>query len=105
MNAAITRTLTMHAVIVRLTRLSCLHPTQTLLELPPFAAASISRRQHLFYKASTQFSLGGIGSGSPPHFHMAAVNTLVYGRKWWWLTPPTDAVRVRSGTQRIKEER
>ena len=42
--------------------------------------------------ASTQFSLGPVGSGSPPHYHMAAVNTLVYGRKKWTLLPPADAI-------------
>lgn len=49
-------------------------------------------KQHLYYPASTQFSLGPAGSGSPPHYHMAAVNVLVYGRKRWTLLPPNDAV-------------
>jgi hypothetical protein len=41
---------------------------------------------------SVQFTLGGAGSGAPPHYHKAAVNTLVYGRKRWWLSPPRDAL-------------
>jgi ribosomal protein L16 Arg81 hydroxylase len=33
-----------------------------------------------------------ISAGSPMHYHMAALNTLVYGRKHWTLLPPRDAV-------------
>jgi hypothetical protein len=35
-----------------------------------------------------QFFLGPAGSGAPFHYHCSAVNTLVYGRKRWWLYPP-----------------
>jgi len=58
---------------------------------PPVLTESLERR-HLYYRASTQFSLGPPGSGSPLHYHMAAVNTLVFGRKRWTLLPPRDAV-------------
>lgn len=59
--------------------------------LPHFAVESL-RSKGLFYRASTQFSLGPAGSGSPPHYHMAALNTLVYGKKRWTLVPPRSAV-------------
>jgi len=59
--------------------------------LPGVIAESL-RSHHLFYRASMQFALGPAGSGSPPHYHMAAVNTLAYGAKRWTLLPPRDAV-------------
>lgn len=59
---------------------------------PPLVATQSLERRHLYYRASTQLSVGPAGSGSPPHYHMAAVNTLVYGLKRWWLMPPRDAV-------------
>ena len=34
------------------------------------------------------FYLGRAGSGAQMHAHSAALNTLVYGRKKWWLMPP-----------------
>lgn len=42
-----------------------------------------------------QVAVGGAGSGAPLHYHKAAVNTLVYGRKRWWLSPPRDAAYSR----------
>lgn len=41
---------------------------------------------------SVQLAVGGAGSGAPAHYHKAAANTLVYGRKKWWLAPPRDAL-------------
>eukprot|EP00039_Didymoeca_costata_P004882 m.76810 g.76810 ORF g.76810 m.76810 type:complete len:699 (-) comp12582_c0_seq3:68-2164(-) len=38
-----------------------------------------------------QFILGPRGSGAYPHFHNAAVNALVHGKKKWWLYPPSEA--------------
>jgi len=38
-----------------------------------------------------QFMLGPRGSGAPPHFHNSAWNGLVYGRKRWYLFPPSEA--------------
>ena len=35
------------------------------------------------------------GSGAPAHYHKAAVNTVVYGRKRWWLFPPAHAFFTR----------
>jgi hypothetical protein len=37
-------------------------------------------------------AIGPINSGSPFHFHCDAVNALVYGRKRWWLYPPSVAL-------------
>ena len=36
----------------------------------------------------TQFYLGGDLMGSPLHHHDAAANSLVHGRKLWFLAPP-----------------
>eukprot|EP00042_Codosiga_hollandica_P045174 m.455331 g.455331 ORF g.455331 m.455331 type:complete len:270 (+) comp56958_c1_seq38:1341-2150(+) len=41
---------------------------------------------------SKQFYLGSKGSGAPIHYHGNAINTLVYGRKQWFLLPPSLAV-------------
>jgi hypothetical protein len=41
---------------------------------------------------SPQFFLGGPGTGAPSHLHKDAVNSLVYGRKKWFLTPPSRAL-------------
>ena len=38
-----------------------------------------------------RFSLGPAGSGAPPHFHGHAWNALIYGKKRWFLFPPTHA--------------
>jgi hypothetical protein len=35
-----------------------------------------------------QFYVGGPGSGAPFHHHEDAVNSLIHGRKHWYLTPP-----------------
>jgi hypothetical protein len=37
---------------------------------------------------NAQFYLGPTRSGAPFHFHRAAFNMLVYGRKKWILQPP-----------------
>eukprot|EP00326_Haptolina_ericina_P032965 CAMPEP_0181235034 /NCGR_PEP_ID=MMETSP1096-20121128/37336_1 /TAXON_ID=156174 ORGANISM="Chrysochromulina ericina, Strain CCMP281" /NCGR_SAMPLE_ID=MMETSP1096 /ASSEMBLY_ACC=CAM_ASM_000453 /LENGTH=101 /DNA_ID=CAMNT_0023329939 /DNA_START=18 /DNA_END=320 /DNA_ORIENTATION=- len=42
----------------------------------------------LFPGYLTQFYLGPPGSGAPWHYHTTAINTLAYGRKRWFLTPP-----------------
>ena len=42
----------------------------------------------LFPGYLTQFYLGPSGSGAPWHYHTTAINTLAYGRKRWFLTPP-----------------
>lgn len=39
-----------------------------------------------------QFFLGPAGSGAPMHYHRAAYNVLVAGRKEWVLLPPRSAV-------------
>jgi hypothetical protein len=39
-----------------------------------------------------QFYLGGPGSGSPFHFHKDAFNALMYGKKRWFLLPPSQAL-------------
>ncbi len=38
-----------------------------------------------------QFILGGRNSGSPPHFHGHAVNTLMYGVKDWYFWKPSES--------------
>eukprot|EP00043_Microstomoeca_roanoka_P018235 m.194015 g.194015 ORF g.194015 m.194015 type:complete len:169 (-) comp16787_c2_seq5:1448-1954(-) len=40
---------------------------------------------------SKQFYLGPAGSGAPMHVHSGAWNALVYGRKHWYLLPPSEA--------------
>lgn len=38
---------------------------------------------------SFEFFLGGPGSGAPMHFHGDALNSLMFGRKLWYLQPPS----------------
>ena len=40
----------------------------------------------------TQFFIGGILMGSNMHHHFAAVNSLVFGKKLWFLQPPAKQV-------------
>ena len=53
---------------------------------------------------ATQFYLGGARSGAPSHFHQAAYNLLVYGKKRWFLSPPSHAVFSMRPTQAWLEE-
>jgi len=39
---------------------------------------------------STQFTVGGVLMGSPMHHHIHAVNSLMYGRKLWFLKLPAE---------------
>lgn len=39
-----------------------------------------------------QFYIGGAHTGAPMHFHQAAFNVLVHGRKLWFVTVPKHAV-------------
>jgi hypothetical protein len=55
------------------------------------AAASGGPQDALFWPGA-QVYVGGPGSGAPIHYHSDAVNTLLYGRKRWYLLPPDDAV-------------
>jgi len=57
--------------------------------VPPFLARNIDAGW--LSEASVQLAIGGARSGAPLHYHKAALNTLVYGRKAWWLAPPRDA--------------
>ena len=41
--------------------------------------------------AAVQFYLGGVGSGTQPHWHTASWNALLRGRKRWLLWPPSRA--------------
>lgn len=82
-------------------------------ELPPyiFDAQVLSQHPHLwdlirvppqFEQVSTnpilvQFALGPEGTGAPPHFHNAAWNGLIWGRKRWWLFPPKNAFFTAAG--------
>ena len=56
------------------------------------SAARLCCTSHQYRVDQSEASSGPAGSGSPPHYHMAAVNVLVYGRKRWTLLPPNDAV-------------
>ena len=57
---------------------------------------------------TVQFYLGCAGSGAPNHFHSAAGNLLVYGRKAWYLQPPGAAaysiIPAREYLRRYAEE-
>ena len=54
----------------------------------------------------TQLYIGGAHSGAPVHFHQAAYNVLVYGRKRWYLTPPAQAVfSMRPAREWVRDER
>jgi hypothetical protein len=39
-----------------------------------------------------QLAIGPKHSGAPPHYHKAAINTLFYGHKKWYLFPPKDSI-------------
>ena len=55
-----------------------------LVSLPSWAtAAGVRPASH-----GVQFFMGPANSGAPMHFHGAAYNLLVHGRKRWLLTPP-----------------
>lgn len=66
-------------------------PLRSALEphLPAFVTAATGSDwadQH-----SVQLAIGGAGTGAPAHYHKAAVNSLIYGQKRWWLWPPAHA--------------
>lgn len=42
----------------------------------------------------TTFYLGGVLMGFPPHHHSPVVNSLVHGRKLWFLQPPGEELVV-----------
>lgn len=39
---------------------------------------------------AAQFTLGGQLMGSPLHYHVDAVNSLIFGKKLWFLKPPAE---------------
>ncbi len=45
----------------------------------------------------SQFILGPADSGAPQHFHSDAINSLLFGRKYWILTPPSGASYLKEG--------
>lgn len=47
--------------------------------------------ESLFKRSSDQFFVGSALSGAPVHYHGSALNLLVYGRKRWFLFPPSKA--------------
>ena len=57
-----------------------------LVATPSWAATRVKPSK------GSQFFLGGRFSGAPMHYHQAAYNMLVYGRKRWFLAPPAHAV-------------
>jgi hypothetical protein len=53
----------------------------------------------------SQFFIGPAASGSFPHFHGHALNTLVYGQKLWYIFPPNEAhFNVKSIDQWVGED-
>ena len=52
--------------------------------------------QWLLRTATIQFYLGPAASGAQPHWHGAAWNWLVHGRKRWWFWPPSEAIYAQS---------
>lgn len=64
------------------------HPIRKVVEhhFPDWAGKSRTEERQV------QLAIGPEGSGAPLHYHKAAVNTLFYGRKKWFLTPPKDSV-------------
>ena len=53
---------------------------------------------------SLQIYLGPLGSGAPQHFHMNAVNHLIFGRKFWSLLPPEESRITRQPLSRWLRE-
>ena len=60
--------------------------SERLMAMPTWAKVSKVRAAK-----GTQFFLGSKHSGAPMHYHQSAYNVLVYGRKRWVLTPPSDS--------------
>jgi len=52
---------------------------------------------------SVQFYLGPGGTGAPMHFHRAAYNVLVHGRKLWKMQPPKYAYFSKQHPQDLFE--
>lgn len=71
------------------------HPLRNLIEqhYPEWAGYSVPQERQV------QLAIGGKGTGAPPHYHKAAVNTLFYGRKKWFLMPPTSTVYTSQSAQ------
>ena len=61
------------------------HPITVGMPPPPLVPP------HYGAPAMRQFSLGGHGTGAPPHFHGEAFNGLLFGRKRWLFFRPRDA--------------
>jgi len=68
------------------------HPLHEPLSahLPGFVSDAIGTEWR--DERKVQLAVGPPGTGAPPHLHKAAVNSLVFGRKRWYLMPPRDAV-------------
>ena len=66
------------------------HPLRQVVEshFPDYAHNGSSRPE----ERQVQLAIGPTDSGAPPHYHKAAVNTMFYGRKKWYLFPPKDAI-------------
>jgi JmjC domain, hydroxylase len=70
------------------------HPLRNEIEqhFPTWAGPSYPEERQV------QLAIGPKGSGAPPHYHKAAVNTLFYGHKKWFLFPPKDAIYSSSSS-------
>ena len=53
------------------------------------------RRERRHIEASVQLAIGGARSGAPLHYHKAALNTLVYGRRAWKQEPWVAGVSLK----------
>jgi hypothetical protein len=60
-------------------------------ELPQFIT-NASARYSFDFRRTFQWFVGDVHTGAPLHFHMAAFNMLIYGRKRWAAIPPQERV-------------
>ncbi len=64
--------------------------------LAEWAAPAYLEQTRLLRPESIQFYLGGVGSGTQPHWHAGSWNALLRGRKKWLLWPPERASYAHS---------
>ena len=79
-------------VLGQLSTTSCLPrppSPETDILTTTLSSIELSRQEN---RAPPQFYAGPGLSGAPHHFHEAAWNALIYGRKRWFLFPPASAI-------------
>ena len=79
------------------------NPTYIFTVCPPIIKNAIKNTLPTYFgnDLSQQISLcefyvGVEDSGSPPHFHVMAINFLMYGEKQWILLPPISSLHSRT---------